>query len=75
MPRCLSLPAALALCLSATALTAQTPDSSLVTLNRLFDSDEFTPEPLGAVRWIEGAAGWTQDRARSWWATHPTGRL
>ena len=64
MSRCFSLSAALALCLSATALPAQTPDSSLVTLDRLFDSDEFAPEPLGGVRWIEGEAGLYEARAR-----------
>ena len=53
MPRCFSLPAALALCLSATALAAQQADSSLLTLDRIFDSAEFAPERLGPVRWIE----------------------
>ena len=38
-----------------TALAAQTPDSSLVTLERVFASDEFAPEFLGQVRWL--AAG------------------
>jgi serine/threonine-protein kinase len=32
-------------------------------------------ELSGRLAEIEGATGWTQDRARSWWATHPTGRL
>jgi dipeptidyl-peptidase-4 len=47
--------ASLCLCLSP-ALPAQTPDSSLVTLDRIFDSDEFAPEFLGQVRWLPGAA-------------------
>ena len=71
MSRCLSLPTALALCLSATALTAQTPDSSLVTLDRIFDSDEFAPEPLGGVRWIDGRGGLHQARARQRDAARP----
>ena len=32
-------------------------------------------ELSGRLAEIEGATGWTQDRARSWWATHPTGTL
>ena len=44
----------------ATALPAQTPDSSLVTLDRIFDSDEFAPEFLGQARWLQGAAAYTK---------------
>jgi dipeptidyl-peptidase-4 len=35
-------------------LQAQTPvaDSSLLTLDRIFDSDEFQPEHVGQVRWL-----------------------
>jgi dipeptidyl-peptidase-4 len=44
----------------ATALPAQTPDSALVTLDRIFDSDEFAPEFLGQVRWLQGAAAYTR---------------
>ncbi len=42
------------------ALTAQEPaaDSSLVTLDRLFDSEDFTPERLGQVRWLQGQAAY-----------------
>jgi dipeptidyl-peptidase 4 len=39
-----------------TALPAQEPDSSRVTLDRLFNSDEFVPEFLGPVRWLSGSA-------------------
>ncbi|MFL5494233.1 MAG: hypothetical protein ACJ8DC_07615, partial [Gemmatimonadales bacterium] len=40
----------------ATRLPAQEPDSSLVTLDRIFNSDEFAPEFLGPVRWLYGSA-------------------
>jgi dipeptidyl-peptidase-4 len=40
----------------ATLLPAQETDSSLVTLDRLFNSDEFAPEFLGPVRWLSGSA-------------------
>jgi dipeptidyl-peptidase-4 len=42
------------------ALPAQTPDSSLVTLDRIFGSDEFTPEFLGRVRWLDREAAYTR---------------
>src|SRR5215211_5522262 len=45
---------------AARALAAQSSDSSLVTLDQLFDSDEFAPDFLGAVRWIEGEAAYTR---------------
>ena len=45
---------------TARAGSAQEPDSSLVTLDRIFDSDEFAPDFLGAVRWIAGAAAYTK---------------
>ncbi len=45
---------------TARAGTAQEPDSSLVTLDRIFDSDEFAPDFLGAIRWIAGAAAYTK---------------
>ena len=32
-------------------------------------------ELSGRLAEIEGASGWTQDRARSWWAAHPPERL
>jgi dipeptidyl-peptidase-4 len=43
-----------------TALPAQEPDSSLVTLDRLFASDEFTPDFLGPVRWLDGEPAYTR---------------
>jgi dipeptidyl-peptidase-4 len=43
-----------------TALPAQEPDSSIVTLDRLFASDEFTPDFLGPVRWLEGEPAYTK---------------
>jgi len=51
----------LALCLS-TSVSArgQTPDSSLLTVERIFASGEFASEPLGDVRWIRGAAAYTR---------------
>jgi dipeptidyl-peptidase-4 len=49
----------LALSLS-TALPAQSADSSLVTLDRLFASGDFTPELLGNVRWLDGEAAYTR---------------
>jgi dipeptidyl-peptidase 4 len=39
-----------------TPLPAQQSDSSLVTLDRLFNSDEFAPDFLGPVRWLSGSA-------------------
>jgi dipeptidyl-peptidase-4 len=49
------LPAALLVTLlHAWPLLAQTADSSLLSLDRLFDSPEFAPEFLGAVRWLAG---------------------
>ena len=61
MPYLRPLLGAVALGLSVSAgLVAQQPDSSLVTLDRLFASDEFTPEFLGAVRWLEGEPAYTR---------------
>ncbi|MGN6391363.1 MAG: S9 family peptidase [Gemmatimonadales bacterium] len=48
---------ALSLCAS---LAAQTPDSSQLTLDRIFNSDEFAPDPLGDVRWLPGEAAYTR---------------
>jgi dipeptidyl-peptidase 4 len=42
------------------SLAAQTPDSSLLTLDRIFHSDEFDPEPLGDVRWLPGEPAYTR---------------
>jgi dipeptidyl-peptidase-4 len=42
-------------------LSAQVvPDSSTLTLDRLFASNEFAPEYLGGVRWLEGSAAYTR---------------
>jgi dipeptidyl-peptidase-4 len=46
-------------------LPAQTSDSSRVTLDRLFESDEFAPEFLGEVRWLDGEAAYTKLEADS----------
>ncbi len=51
--------ATLTLALSA-ALLAQTPDSSLLTLDRIYSSDEFAPEPLGGPSWIPGEAAYAR---------------
>jgi dipeptidyl-peptidase 4 len=48
---------ALSLC---ARLAAQTPDSSQLTLERIFNSDEFAPDPLGDVRWLPGEAAYTR---------------
>ena len=59
MPRPHALLVSAALWL-ASALSAQTPDSSLLTLDRVFASDEFAPEFLGQVRWLAGEAAYTK---------------
>jgi len=43
-----------------TALPAQTPDSSLLTLDRIFNSEEFVPDPLGKLRWLPGEPAYTR---------------
>jgi dipeptidyl-peptidase-4 len=43
-----------------TGLAAQAHDSSLVTLERVFDSDEFVPDFPGGVRWIPGQAAYSK---------------
>jgi dipeptidyl-peptidase 4 len=57
--RWLVLVAALGLC-TVPRLTAQVPDSSLLTLDRVFDSDEFLPDFLGPVRWLERSPAYTR---------------
>jgi dipeptidyl-peptidase-4 len=57
--RALSGVAILALSLS-TTLPAQTPDSSLLSVDRIFGSNEFAAEPLGDVRWVPGSAAYTR---------------
>ncbi|MGZ8398862.1 MAG: S9 family peptidase [Gemmatimonadales bacterium] len=60
------LPALLAFsCLLVSALSAQQADSSLLSLERIFSSDEFTPERLGPVHWLDNAAAYTRLEADS----------
>jgi dipeptidyl-peptidase 4 len=59
LPRSL-LAAGSILVLVSPALPAQIPDSSLLTLNRIFASNEFAPEPAGDVRWLAGEAAYTR---------------
>jgi dipeptidyl-peptidase 4 len=47
------------------ALSAQEPDPSLLSLERIFNSDEFTPERLGPVRWLDNAAAYMKLEADS----------
>lgn len=42
--------------LLSTALASQQTDSSRLSLERIFNSDEFVPERLGPVRWLSNAA-------------------
>ena len=48
-----------------TLLSAQVADSSLLTTERLFATDEFQPEFLGGVRWLDGVAAYTKLEADS----------
>jgi len=61
-----SLASLLASCsmLSAT-LSAQQPDSSLLTLDRIFNSEDFILERLGPVRWLDNAAAYVKLEADS----------
>jgi len=43
-----------------TVLHAQTADSSLLTVERIFASNEFAPEPLGNVRWMPSEPAYTR---------------
>jgi dipeptidyl-peptidase 4 len=63
-PRLLSCLIALLIFLFS-ALSAQQADSSLLTLERIFSSDEFTPERLGPVRWLDNAAAYVKLEADS----------
>jgi dipeptidyl-peptidase 4 len=49
----------------------QAADSSLLTLDRIFNSEDFTPERLGPVRWLEDRAAYVKLEADS---TTPGGR-
>jgi dipeptidyl-peptidase 4 len=55
----------------ATALASQQTDSSQLSLERIFDSNEFVPERLGPVRWLSNAAAYIKLEADS---TAPGGR-
>ena len=44
---------------------AQVPDSSQLTLDRIFATPEFEPEPVAGVRWLPGAAAYTRLEADS----------
>src|SRR5829696_8121808 len=66
----------LALCSIATLVavspaSAQQADSSLLSLDRIFNSPEFAPERLGPVRWLPNAAAYVKLEADS---TTPNGR-
>ncbi|MFQ5742711.1 MAG: S9 family peptidase [Acidobacteriota bacterium] len=43
----------------APALAAQTADPSLLTLERLFSSRDFSPQRFGPARWLEDGSGYT----------------
>jgi dipeptidyl-peptidase-4 len=60
MPPCRLLSLVVCPLMLSASLAAQTPDSSLLTLDRLFHSDEFDPEPLGDVRWLPGEPAYTR---------------
>jgi dipeptidyl-peptidase-4 len=49
----------------------QQADSSLLSLDRIFNSPEFAPEQLGPVRWLHNAAAYVRLEADS---TTPNGR-
>src|SRR5688572_8951332 len=46
-------------------LSAQQPDSSMLSLERIFNSPEFVPERLGPVRWLDDAAAYVKLEADS----------
>lgn len=41
------------------SLRAQTPDSSLLTLERIYSNREFTPERFGPAHWLDDGNGYT----------------
>ena len=49
----------------APSLAGQQTDSSALTLERIFNSDEFAPERLGPVRWLDNAAAYIKLEADS----------
>ncbi|HET9293210.1 MAG TPA: S9 family peptidase, partial [Gemmatimonadales bacterium] len=60
MPGLRPLLGAVALVILSGPLSAQAPDSSLLTLDRIFASDEFGPEFFSGVRWLDGEAAYTR---------------
>ncbi len=60
MPILRHLIGAAALALSCAAPLRAQSDSSLLTLDRIFASQEFTPERLGGARWLDGEAAYTR---------------
>src|SRR3989441_1014420 len=44
----------------ASQAAAQQTDPSLLTLDRIFSSKEFAPQPLGPVQWMEGGASYAR---------------
>ena len=56
--KCFICVVVLALC-GGVRLTAQTEDASRLTLERMFSSDELTPETFGPARWLEDGSGYT----------------
>jgi dipeptidyl-peptidase-4 len=51
--------AALASSLFISPAVAQQADSSLLTIQRVYSSAEFAPEPFGPARWLSGGAAYT----------------
>ena len=54
------LAGAVALLLSAVPVMLAQTDSSTLTLDRIYDSDEFKPEALGGARWLPNAAAYVK---------------
>ena len=50
----------LSLIVTASQAFAQQPDPSILTLDRLYGSAEFTSQSLGPVRWLDDGAGYTR---------------
>jgi len=59
MKLCRIFIALLLLALPCLPAAAQQPDSTLLTLDRLFSSREFTGERFGPARWLDNGAGYT----------------
>lgn len=50
----------LLLCLLIFPAFAQTTDSSLLTIDRIFNSDEFNPQGVGGFRWLKSGDAYTK---------------